>query len=272
MVGGATPEAKPEPPLPPETPLTPDPNPPGPAFCDEPPRPDTSVCIIRPDFGGGFCNVDPPTGDMLDPPECFPAESTPEPAFCDEPPRPGTSVCIIRPEFGGGFCNVDPPTGDMLDPPECFPAESTPEPAFCDEPPRPGTSVCIIRPEFGGGFCNVDPRTGDMLDPPECFPAESKKQQPAAGGGCRGECNLGPIPHPTVRRGSKGASVGELQEKLNTVIVVGAPLVVDCDFGPRTDDAVRQFQANEGLDADGIVGPKTWDTLDRLAVRPQCGV
>src|SRR5262245_11195987 len=61
-----------------------------------------------------------------------------------------------------------------------------------------------------------------MLDPPECFPAESKKQQPAAGGGCRGECNLGPIPHPTVRRGSKGASVGELQEKLNTVIVVGA--------------------------------------------------
>src|SRR5262245_19737885 len=163
MVGGASPEAKPEPPLPPETPLTPDPNPPGPAFCDEPPRPDTSVCIIRPDFGGGFCNVDPPTGDMLDPPECFPAESTPEPAFCDEPPRPGTSVCIIRPASGGGFCNVDPPTGDMLDPPECFPAESTPEPASSADAPRPGTSVGIIPPDFGGGFCTVAPGTGEQL-------------------------------------------------------------------------------------------------------------
>jgi hypothetical protein len=204
--------------------------------------------------------------------EFRPDENAPEPAFCDEPPRPDTSVCIIRPEFGGGFCNVDPRTGDLRDPPECFPAEGAPEPAFCDEPPRPGTSVCIIRPEFGGGFCNVDPGTGDLRDPPECFPAEGEKQQPAAGGGCRDECNQGPIPHPTVRRGSKGASVGELQEKLNTVIVVGAPLVVDCDFGPLTDDVVRQFQANEGLDADGIVGPKTWDALDRLAVRPQCSV
>jgi hypothetical protein len=178
-------------------------------------------------------------------------------------------VCIIRPEFGGGFCNVDPRTGDVRNPDECFFAEDGPEPAFCDEPPRPGTSVCIIRREFGGGFCNVDPRTGDTV---ECFPGEGQKQQPAGAGDCRDECSQGPIPHPTIRRGSKGASVGELQEKLNNVIVVGVPLIVDCDFGPFTDDAVRQFQANEGLDVDGIVGPKTWDALDRLAVRPQCSV
>jgi len=54
----------------------------------------------------------------------------------------------------------------------------------------------------------------------------------------------------TIKQGSKGAAVKELQSKLG--------IKADGDFGPITDRAVRAFQASKGLVVDGIVGPKTW--------------
>jgi peptidoglycan hydrolase-like protein with peptidoglycan-binding domain len=64
---------------------------------------------------------------------------------------------------------------------------------------------------------------------------------------------------PMLRKGSKGDDVRLCQRKLS---LHGEDLVEDGDFGPRTDSAVRSFQASENLDADGIVGPLTWAALD----------
>ena len=63
---------------------------------------------------------------------------------------------------------------------------------------------------------------------------------------------------PVVQRGSFGATVITLQQKLKAK---GYEVTVDGDFGPATDFAVRQFQVREKLTADGVVGNETWGKL-----------
>lgn len=56
-----------------------------------------------------------------------------------------------------------------------------------------------------------------------------------------------------LRRGSTGTAVRTLQSNLNTVMRSG--LVVDGQFGPATDAALRSFQSRYGLVVDGVYGP-----------------
>ena len=65
--------------------------------------------------------------------------------------------------------------------------------------------------------------------------------------------------NPTLRRGSNGEAVEELQAILNAKY--GAELEVDGVFGTKTEKAVKAFQNAHNLSADGIVGPKTWAAL-----------
>lgn len=58
----------------------------------------------------------------------------------------------------------------------------------------------------------------------------------------------------TVQQGDTGEAVRAVQTLL-------ADLVVDGDFGPLTDTAVREFQSMFAPPADGIVGPETWHAL-----------
>lgn len=62
-----------------------------------------------------------------------------------------------------------------------------------------------------------------------------------------------------LRMGSTGARVRDLQVLLGRA---GYAVKVDGDFGPSTKDAVRRFQASEGITADGVVGPETVRRLD----------
>jgi hypothetical protein len=65
-----------------------------------------------------------------------------------------------------------------------------------------------------------------------------------------------------LRSGSAGLPVRELQTKLNQVLKPVPLLQVDGIFGPKTDAAVRAFQAKNHLSTDGIVGPKTQSALN----------
>ena len=62
----------------------------------------------------------------------------------------------------------------------------------------------------------------------------------------------------TVKSGSKGSSVSELQTLLNDK---GYDLSVDGIFGSKTQAAVRDYQSKNGLSVDGIVGKNTWNAL-----------
>ena len=65
---------------------------------------------------------------------------------------------------------------------------------------------------------------------------------------------------PTLRQGDSGAAVSELQQLLNAK---GINITVDGVFGNATRAAVVQFQQQNGLVVDGIVGTQTWQALRR---------
>ena len=64
--------------------------------------------------------------------------------------------------------------------------------------------------------------------------------------------NMGTV---TLRSGSSGEAVKELQRFLNDTLNLG--LVVDGKLGPKTIAVIVIWQRNNGLVADGLIGNKT---------------
>ena len=67
-----------------------------------------------------------------------------------------------------------------------------------------------------------------------------------------------------LKRGDNNEDVKKLQQKLG-LEPVG-------NFGPKTEDAVKAWQAKNGLTADGIVGPNTWNKIMGITVAPKPAV
>ncbi len=65
---------------------------------------------------------------------------------------------------------------------------------------------------------------------------------------------------PVLRQGASGAETQHVQNQLNNH-GTSPPLTVDGIFGPKTRQAVATFQADNGLEADGVVGKRTWAKL-----------
>lgn len=76
------------------------------------------------------------------------------------------------------------------------------------------------------------------------------------------------VNHPTLRLGSKGADVKDLQTKLLALGEVLPKYGADGDFGKETEAAVKSFQKkvfpDDPSEWDGIVGNKTWGKIDKL--------
>ncbi|MBD2141201.1 peptidoglycan-binding protein [Anabaena sp. FACHB-1250] len=73
-----------------------------------------------------------------------------------------------------------------------------------------------------------------------------------------------------LKQGANGAKVQQLQEILKALNL--DPGTIDGDFGNNTVKAVKQFQSQNGLNADGIVGKNTQNALnnalDQLTTDP----
>jgi peptidoglycan hydrolase-like protein with peptidoglycan-binding domain len=67
--------------------------------------------------------------------------------------------------------------------------------------------------------------------------------------------------NPTLRFGSSGPLVQQLQQELNKLPSSLPPLAPDGLYGSKTLARVREFQSGRGLVADGIVGPMSWTAL-----------
>ncbi|MFP4476912.1 MAG: peptidoglycan-binding protein [Desulfatibacillaceae bacterium] len=93
---------------------------------------------------------------------------------------------------------------------------------------------------------------------------EARDEQPPA------EVRNDDIP---LKEGSRGANVKKVQEALLTMGYYPGP--VDGVYGPALAFAVRVFQQDAGLGADGVVGANTWRTIfkeyglpDQLPISP----
>ena len=64
----------------------------------------------------------------------------------------------------------------------------------------------------------------------------------------------------TCRKGDKGDAVKAVQKRLKALGYYNSS--VDGDFGDATKTAVKKFQKNNGLTADGVVGKKTLEKLN----------
>ncbi|MFE6174625.1 DUF6777 domain-containing protein [Streptomyces sp. NPDC056464] len=59
--------------------------------------------------------------------------------------------------------------------------------------------------------------------------------------------------------GSSGEPVARVQRALTAAL--RQTVVIDGEFGPATEEAVRSYQSSRGLDPVGVVGPETWAAL-----------
>ena len=65
----------------------------------------------------------------------------------------------------------------------------------------------------------------------------------------------------SLKKGSLGSDVKTLQELLNQIAIVTPALVVDGDFGSKTEAAIKTFQKKTGIKQDGIYGDETHKAL-----------
>ena len=73
-----------------------------------------------------------------------------------------------------------------------------------------------------------------------------------------------PSGKPTLKKGSTGTYVVELQKDLMKLGYSVGSTGADGKFGNNTEAGVKAFQKDQGIGVDGIVGNTTWTRLDKV--------
>jgi len=63
----------------------------------------------------------------------------------------------------------------------------------------------------------------------------------------------------SYQRGSLGAEVGQIQQRLKALGLYNGP--IDGSYGGGTEAAIKLFQRNSALQVGGDTGPATWAKL-----------
>jgi len=72
-----------------------------------------------------------------------------------------------------------------------------------------------------------------------------------------------PISRPTIRKGNRNRYVTEMQTMLQKLGYDLGICGADGDFGTATEKALKEFQRDNGLQQDGVCGPKSWSALEK---------
>lgn len=123
----------------------------------------------------------------------------------------------------------------------------------------PDTERALMNARGGGSAGATRTAVAEPAAPPESALAQSEFENDA-------EELEAPIPRPTLRHGSRGAAVVELQRRLAALGF--SPGAADGIFGSRTKAAVMEFQRSRRIAVDGIVGQQTWGQLYGRAPAP----
>ena len=100
-----------------------------------------------------------------------------------------------------------------------------------------------------------DPQTGELVSDPGLVRRRDQEARLFAG---EPFDPAAPAPLRTLRRGDRGPEVEELQQRLGNV---GRDVLIDGQFGPQTEAAIRFFQMEHNLTVDGIAGPEVFGAL-----------
>lgn len=153
---------------------------------------------------------------------------------------------------------VTPSTWNLLFPPDpsavsaAPPVTPTPSPAVGSSP---SASQFPVPPGSGQPSTPVPPPEPTPAPPPAATAPTPEPTRSAP------DSETDPVSLPILKNGDRGSAVEQLQRQLQGLgFDTGGS---DGVFGDQTEAAVQEFQAEQGLEADGVVGPATWDALLR---------
>ena len=195
-------------------------------------------------------------------PGTSPPPTTTEPPPTSPPPPPPPSTTPPP---------AAPPT-ETQPPPPPPPADTQPAPA-CDNDLDDDKDGKIDLADPGcashGDMDETDPASGDSGPGPSPEPPAATspaEPRPEPSGPSTTTPRTLTLPTDVVlHRGNTGENVRALQEALTELGYAPGP--VDGTFGPATEQAVIDFQKDEGLVADGVAGEKTLTALNGALAR-----